>query len=401
MSDSSVSAVQIARLFGIAIRLHISIVIIFGLIVASLGGGLFPAWQPTWTPVQCWLAGTVAGVAFFASLLIHEMSHALTARTRGVSIDSITLFLFGGVAQMRGEPRTPGDEFLIAAAGPAASFALAILFGLLTAVAAGDHANILADSAAGPEAIDLTGFGAVGTISLWLSMVNLMLAIFNLLPGFPMDGGRLLRAFLWWRRNDLLSATRDAARMGSVVGGAFVLLGVLQLMNGQAVNGLWLMLIGWFIHRLAQTSAASAVMERALAGFNIASIMRTRFERVPSDVPLTVFRDEFVLRSAQQIWPVTDGTADVGFISLEDVQQATVNQSVDRLKVADIMRPLDGAASLSPDIPAKDALTVLAQSSQPMPVVAEQQILGIVHQGDILRWLALHPHQATAQGGQP
>ena len=380
------NAMKIARILGITIRVHVSVLIIFALIVSSLGGGLFPIWHPEWPTVVTWSAALSAGILFFISLLVHEMSHSVTARHRGIEISGITLFLFGGMAQMRGEPQTPKDEFLIAGAGPLASLVLGVLFGLAAGILIPAGASLV-DSAG---ELDFSQIDAPATICLWLSTVNFMLAAFNLLPGFPMDGGRLFRAALWWRSGDFMSATRTAAQVGGGVGWAFIILGLAQLISGQALNGFWMMLIGWFIRRLAQTSVASLMLEHALKGLDVAAMMRTHFEKIPPHLSLADFRDEFLLRSNQQIWPVTTPESDVGYVSLEALQLSDANPDLNVDTVGNHLLPLDHTQTIRPQTSAKEALEQLTQRTWPVPVVEGNRVIGIIHHADILRWFAVH-----------
>ncbi len=384
--QSGLSALRIARVLGIDIRVHISVLIIFALIVSSLAGNLFPQWHPTWTSFENWSYGVIAGILFFVSLLIHEMSHSVVAKRYGIEIAAITLFLFGGVAEMKGEPKTPKEEFLIAGAGPLASFVLAFTFGFLAAFFMADPQTFLSNS----DNIDMSTVSPIATICMWLSSINFMLAIFNLLPGFPMDGGRIFRAALWWRTGDLMRATEMAAQVGSGFGWVFIGLGALQIFSGNTINGFWFVLIGWFIRRLALTSVASMMLDQALRGFDVRAIMRTRFESAPADITLHRFVEDYLLRSSQQLWPLKQGDQWVGYVTMKDfsLDSTPLAQATD--SVASHMQTLDAAHSISPNISAKDAFDRLANQPWPLPVVEGGEVIGIIHQADILRWFSFH-----------
>jgi Zn-dependent protease/CBS domain-containing protein len=385
-SPAHPASASIARVLGIDIRVHISVVVIFTLIVTSLAANVFPQWHPEWSEVQNWISAFVAGILFFISLLTHEMSHSVVARRCGIEIHAITLFLFGGVAEMKGEPESPRDEFLIAGAGPLASFILAFTFGMLASALIPDAQAIFSEQ----ETLDLSHLSPTATVLFWLASINFMLAVFNLLPGFPMDGGRLFRAALWWRTGDLMRATQMAARVGSGFGWLFIGLGAVQIFNGYTINGFWLVLIGWFIRRLALASVTSMMLDQALRGFDVRAIMRTRFETVPAGTSLRQFIEDYLLRSAQQLWPVTRGERDIGYITLRgfDLQTTSLDEMLD--SVDQHMQSMDAQHSVSPHISAKQAFDQLADSPWPLPVVDQGKVIGIIHQADILRWFSFH-----------
>ncbi len=384
-SQSTMTSTRVARVLGIDVRVHVSVAVIFMLIVSSLALNVFPQWHPQWTAWLNWSTAFTAGVLFFVSLLIHELSHSVVAQRCGIGISAITLFLFGGVAEMQGEPETPKDEFLIAGAGPLASLILALLFGLLASVSLSREDLLL------QEALDLSQLSAFTTICVWLASINLMLALFNLLPGFPMDGGRLFRAVLWWRSGNLLQATQLASRVGSACGWLFIGLGALQLLGGNPVNGLWMILIGWFIRRLALSSVASLMLDQALRGFNVRAIMRTRFDTVPADISARRFIEDYLLRSTQQLWPVVDAQGhNLGFVTAQsfDLQGASLENAIHSINRH--LQPLDDEHSIDPDMQARLAFDKLANHPSPLPVVEGDNVIGIIHQNDILRWFSFH-----------
>lgn len=380
------ASARLVRVLGIDIRLHISVLVIFALIVTSLASNIFPQWHPEWSTTQNWTAGFTAGILFFVSLVIHEMAHSVVAQRCGIEIKAITLFIFGGVAEMKGEPQSPKDEFLIAGAGPLASFVLAFAFGILFSLFVADPQALMNDQ----DTMNFANVSVTATIFMWLSSINFMLAVFNLLPGFPMDGGRLFRAILWWRTGDLVQATQLAARVGSGFGWVFIGLGAMQVFSGNTINGFWLVLIGWFIRRLALSSVASLMLDQALRGFDVRAIMRTRFDKVPAHTPIRGFIEDYLLRSTQQLWPVSSNDSDIGYVTaqsfnLENTALEDASGAVDQH-----MQQLDQAHSINPDISAKEAFERLANHPYPLPVVENGQIIGIIHHADILRWFSFH-----------
>lgn len=247
---------QIFRAAGIPVRVDASWLLVFALISWSLASGYFPHVLPQLTPGAAWLHAVTAACLLFASVFLHELSHALVARRQGVRVSGIRLHVFGGVSELESEPPTPRAEFLIAVVGPLASFALAaVCYGL------GRAGSDL------PWLTALTGY---------LTAVNLIVGLFNLVPGFPLDGGRLLRAMLWWGSGRLGWATRWASRVGSLFALMLVALGVIRAVAGELVGGLWFILIGLFLHRAAGASAALAHMHDQLAPLRVADVLKHR-----------------------------------------------------------------------------------------------------------------------------
>lgn len=379
--------VRLATIAGIEVRLHASVVIIFSLIVLGLGNGVLPEWHPDWSAAPLWGTALATGLLFFASLLAHELSHALVAKANDLAVPRITLFLFGGVAEMEHEAPSPKIEFVVAAAGPAMSFALSILFFtiFLNQSPIGFGTLVVEDQVAAMGTLS-----SIATAALWLASVNLILAVFNLAPGFPLDGGRLFRAFLWWRSGDQLKATRRAAETGRVFGWALMLVGLFVFLRGDVVGGAWLALIGWFLSRLAAASVPQLMIDRVLKGLRVRNLMRTRFEAIDSEMPIDRFVRDYLLRSSQLVWPVQRQGRDVGVFNLEDVS-ALEAPTQSSLKVSEIMRPIDEIAQLSPDLSGRDALKRLADSTEsPLPVIQCGRVVGLLHQGDILKWISLH-----------
>ncbi|MEQ8860245.1 MAG: site-2 protease family protein [Pseudomonadales bacterium] len=385
------SGVRLFSVFDIEIRLDWSVLIIFALIVYSLGGGLFPQWHPDWTPAISWLTALAAGVIFFASLLAHELSHSLMARRFGIRVPRITLFLFGGMAEIEAEARTPKEEFAIAVVGPLMSLALGVMFTSIASAAMG--ADLLARLATDPEGA-MAELSPVITACIWLGSVNVMLAVFNLVPGFPLDGGRVFRALVWWLTGDALRATRLAASAGRAVGWAIIALGFWNILVVKNLGGLWLVLIGWFLTHLARSSYSQMVTERSLRSVRIDDVMRTRFDTVPADVALDVFVEDYLLRSSQQLWPVLDGERVIGTIAFEDVATIPAEQRHGR-RVVDHTVALDDRPTLDASEMATTALRRLASlGDAPVVVLRGGRVVGLVRAADVLRWTIVHPPQA-------
>lgn len=381
--DLGAGGIRLGQLRGIEIRLHPSLAVIFALIVFSLGSGLFQEWHPGWSNLLRWTTAFAAGVLFFGSLLAHELAHSLVAQARDIRVPRITLFVFGGMARLEREPDTPGTELLIAVAGPVTSLALGLTFTALgvSLAPAGFEEGIQQH----PEAA-LAGLGPIATLLLWLGPINLMLGVFNLVPGFPLDGGRVFRALLWWRTGSFETATRWAVRAGR--GFALLLMGfgIFQALGGGIVGGLWLVLIGWFLANAARASLLELAVRKSLDGLLVADIMRTHFETTEPDRPLIEFSERYLQRSEQRVWPVVCEGAPVGFIFFGDVE-AVPEAERRRLNVRDVMRPID--RSVAPAEDANDVLPLMAEG-RPVAVTEDRRLVGLLQAGDVARWLALH-----------
>lgn len=375
-------------IFGIEVRLDISVLVIFFLIVYSLGSGIFPQWHPDWSPELIWTTALVSGVLFFVSLLAHELSHSVVSQRYGIPVPRITLFLFGGMAEPSREPELPKIEFWVAIAGPLMSLLISLVCTNLALWIVGDQ-DLMAGVASGDDGA-LAQLGPVSTSLLWLGSINLILAVFNMIPGFPMDGGRVFRAIIWGITGDQIKATRWASNGGRYFGWTLMALGVLTVFGGGGLGGLWWILIGWFISSLATMSYKQLVTDRALRGFKVSDLMRTRFDHVTDDIPLPDFVDQYLLRSTQQLWPVMEGDRVVGVVSLSDVVEVLEEDRQSKL-VRDVMRPIISEGYLEPDTNARDAFQQLAGASdEPVPVVDNGKIVGLIQRGDILRWMSLH-----------
>jgi len=296
---------RIGRLFGIEIRVDFSWILIFLLVVISLRYGFFPAALRDSTPTAYWLLGISAALLLFASVLVHELAHSLAARRYGIDVHAITLFLFGGVSQIRGEPRSPGAEFVIAIVGPATSLVLAGLFWL------GFRLGLEAEA-------PLTFLA----LSWYLALINGILAVFNLLPGLPLDGGRVLRSALWQVTGNLRQATRWASGAGQVIGLLLILWGGFSLFaTGAVVSSLWLMFIGWFLITAAQSAYRQLELREALAGVAVGEVMTPRLPMVDARTSVEVFVRDYLLRLDAPLFMAVEEGRVVGLVSLEDVRR--------------------------------------------------------------------------------
>lgn len=382
---------KVAQLFGLEIRLDPSLLIIFALIVGSLGVGVLPAWHPDWTSTAHWAVATAAGALFLVSILLHEMAHALVAKAYGLPVRTITLFLFGGVTNIEEDPQRPGAEFVIAGVGP------------LTSLAIGAGCLVLAAALSGPVPSDAPPaayaqqLGPVATLLAWLGPVNILLGLFNMLPGFPLDGGRMFRAALWKITGSLLTATRWASRAGVALGWTFVAVGVamalglsVPILGSGLVSGLWLAFIGWFLSRLASWGYQRTVVEHLLEDAQVDEVMAQDLLSVPPDLSLLAFAHDHLGRHDQLSWPVVRDEELVGVVRPEDIQRIPRDRW-DRTPLSKVMIPAEGLPVAAPEDSANEAFKQLTASRWAHVSVRDHgRWIGLVRQPDILRWLQLH-----------
>jgi Zn-dependent protease/CBS domain-containing protein len=392
---------RLGSIAGIDIAADPSLLIIFFLITFSLAEGVFPTWHPAWATEVCWLTAGGAAVLFFVSVLTHELSHALVGRVCGVEIRQITLFMFGGVAQMEGEPPSWRAELGMAIVGPLTSLVLGILFLALEGLVSGPL-NFDPDN---PQKA-LAALGPIATLLLWLGPVNIVLGLFNLVPGFPLDGGRVLRAIMWGFTGNLQLATRRASIAGQAFAwllmssGVLMILGLsLPLVGGGLVNGVWLAFIGWYLNNAALLSYQQLLIHDALEQVPARKLMRTRFLRVDPEMRISTLANEQMMASGQRAFPVEAKGRLVGMVSLRDLQKAD-RTAWDTLTVGAIMTPAARLAVISPEEGALEALQMIGRLDvSQLPVVRDGELLGLLGREDVLTWLSLHPALSTTRSG--
>ncbi len=382
------TALRLGRLFGVEVQLDWSVLVIFALIMVNLGVGLFPAWHPDWDPLLSWGTAAAAAVLLLLSILLHELSHALVGRAQGIDVDRITLFVFGGVAHMRGEPKRPRAELLMAGVGPITSFLIgagAIVLGLLLAPDRPWNATTV------EELEDLVReLKPLPTLLLWLGPINIALAVFNLVPGFPLDGGRVLRALLWGATGDFVKATRWAAFAGQVVAWCLMGWGVMQALAGGVGQGLWLVLIGWFLLGAARSSVGHALLRETLSDVPVERVMISRLGTVPPDLDVERFVNAYFMTSDQRAWPVEDGGRLVGLVTgshLERVDRGAWSTT----RLAEVMTPRAALVTLPLGATAIRALEVFSEHAVDAIVIVEgDRLQGLVHREELLKYIVLH-----------
>src|SRR5208282_2241320 len=366
------SNIKLGRISGIEIGLNYSWFIIAALIVFSLGEH-FRQVNPNWGTSQIWITALFTAVLFFVSLLLHELSHSLVAQARGLKVKAITLFALGGVSQIQDDATDAKTEFWVAIAGPIAS--LIIGFGCLAiAVSLGWHRP------AEPRT-------AMTAVLVWLGYINVALAVFNMIPGFPLDGGRVLRAIVWAITKNAERSTRIAARVGQVVAFLFILDGIWQFFGGAGFGGLWIAFIGWFLMDAAKASYGQAEITAAFQGVRVSSVMSRDFVTVNRAMNLQEFVDTSLLRTGQRCYAVEDHGHLVGLITPRDVG-AIPRELWDRTTVREAMRPLEKLYIITPDTQVLDALKLMAGNDvNQLPVVANGTLQGVVSRSQLMQLL--------------
>ena len=374
------SAFNLGRIFDIPFRLHYTWFIIFLLITFSLSWQVFPALYPGWTVLTYWIIGIVTSLLFFASVVAHELAHSLVARFYGIPVKGITLFIFGGMAQIAREAARPGVELKMAAAGPACSLVIGGLFALLWLSTQGVIEPIAA-------------------LAFWLAQINVVLAVFNLIPGFPLDGGRVFRSLLWRFTGNYRRSTQIAVRVGQGVGYLFILLGILVILLRPFglgwFSGLWLAFIGWFLENAASSSYRQVKWRDTLHGFSASQVMTSVYPTVPSNITVRELVQGYILTGGHHLFMVADEGRLVGILTLDDIKSVS-QPSWEATQVREIMTPVDKLKVVHPD---QDALSLLEQMEaddiNQMPVVSGDRVIGLVTRDNLIRFLRIRSELGT------
>lgn len=373
-------SLTIARIFGIEIRVHSSWLFVFFLVLFTFRS-IFLAEHPLWTDEQRWIAAGATTLLFFLSVLLHELSHSVVARRFRLPVHSITLFIFGGVANLRREPESARSEFLMAAVGPGMSFLLGGVAWVLW------H---LAEFA-------LTGRTRQVSAGVFeqIAVINVVLGAFNLLPGFPLDGGRLLRSVLWGWRKDRRIATRIATRGGQVVAAGLAVWGLAQLLEAatgdrdQFISGGWSLLIAFFLFNAASASYRQELFDQSLRDVNVGTLMTRDPTPVPPDLPVAALVATYVLPMRGRAFPVERDGRLLGVVSVGDVRRLPQREWSRRV-VSDVMTPVERAAPLSPSDDAQRGLERLMRvDATTLPVVADGQTVGLFERDVIFEYLRM------------
>jgi len=366
------SNVKLGTISGIEIGLHYSWFIIAALIAFSLAER-FRQVNPRLGPGQIWIAALVTAALFFATLLLHELAHSLVAQARGLKVRAITLFALGGVSQIQDDATDAKTELLVAIAGPIAS--LIIGFGCL-AIALG----LGWQRSTQPQT-------AVAGVLVWLGYINVVLAVFNMIPGFPLDGGRVLRAIVWAINKNSDRSTRIAARVGQFVAFLFILDGIWQFFSGAVFGGLWIAFIGWFLMDAAKASYADVEITTALRGIRVSEVMSRDCSIVSSRMRVQEFVNSHLLRTGERCFAVEEQGLFVGLITSRDVGSIP-RDTWDKTTVREAMRPLQELHIITPETPVLDALKLMTSKDvNQLPVVANGTLQGVVSRSQLLQLL--------------
>jgi Zn-dependent protease/CBS domain-containing protein len=381
----------IGRVFGINIHIDWSWILIFLLVTWSLAAGLFPAWHPDWNTGLRWGVAVAASLLFFASILLHELSHSLVAKAHGLPVRRITLFLFGGMSNIEREPPTPKSEFLMAVVGPITSILLGLIFLSLAAFSIASS-NI---SGGDPETV-ARQLGPVATLLAWLGPINIILGLFNLIPGFPLDGGRILRAALWGWTKNLRKATAWAAGVGRFTGWMFIVSGIamgfgarLPFFGTGLIGGLWLIFIGWFLNSAAANSYQQTVVRNILEDVPVFRLMRSNVPTVTPTLSVSHLVYDYLMGADERAFPVMEGDQLVGMVCLKDIRKVP-REDWDRVTVGEIMTDASHLDIVTASEDAGNALEKLTRRDiGQAPVIENGRMVGLLRRRDILKWLEL------------
>lgn len=376
-SQQSRRGIPLFKVAGIQINLDFSWFIIFILVMWSLSAGYFPRYYPDQSPGTYWTAGFIATLLFFASILTHELAHSLMARRSGIHIPAITLFVFGGMAHLSEEAKNPKTEFRIAIVGPLTSFALAAVFwGVKTM-------------------LEATPSSLAVVIFRYLAYINLALGVFNLFPGYPLDGGRVFRAFWWWKTGSLTRATKVASDLGKGFAFILIIVGALEVFGGALVGGLWLLFIGMFLRGLAEGGYQQTVIRQSLEGLEAQDVMVHEVVTVAPELSLRQVVTDYFLHYGYRGFPVVQNGNVVGMISLSNVK-AIPAEGRDNTSVQDAMVALDDRIRIAPDASLAEALQkMMHEEVGRLIVMRNGKMIGLVTHTGILRFLEM---KRTLQG---
>jgi len=359
--------VPLGRIMGIPIGLDYSWFLIFGLLTWMLAGSYYPAEFKNWPTLLYWFTGAATAVMLFVSVLLHELGHSVIALRFKIPVRSITLFIFGGVAQIAAEPPSATAEFLIAIAGPIVSLALALVF------------TVLKPAVAAVEPL----WGLVK----YLAYINFALVLFNLIPGFPLDGGRVFRAVVWAATKNMRRATLLAANVGRSFGFLFIFLGVWQMLGGNFGDGLWIAFIGWFLDNAASAQVHQVVFQGLLAGHTVSQAMSSQCASVPADLTLRQLVDEHILGSGRRCFLVHRGANTVGLMTLHRIKEVA-RPDWATTTAAQVMLPLEQLRHTDPDTGLWTALQQMDRDGvNQLPVMTDSRVVGMLSREDVITFL--------------
>jgi Zn-dependent protease/CBS domain-containing protein len=357
---------------GIKIGIDFSWFLIAILLAWSLAAGYFPHFYPNYSPGTYWLMGIGGMIGLFICIILHELGHAMVAKYYKLPISQITLFIFGGVAEIKKEPQTPKVEFLMAIAGPIVSIVLAGILYLLT---------ILGRHASWPiPVVAVTGY---------LALINIILAIFNLIPAFPLDGGRIFRSILWWIKKDSAWATKVASRIGAGFGMVLIFLGIFSLITGNFIAGIWFIILGMFLQRAAVMSRSQHFIAQELRGEKVQKFMTKNPISCPPSISIQEFVNEYVYHSYHHLYPVTENENLIGYVSLKEVKLTPI-ENWKKVLVKEVMVSASEFKTVSPETSALEALDLINQTGMPILLVVKgKRLVGVLTAQDLFKLISI------------
>lgn len=363
-------SIRLGNIAGIDIFIHVSWLIIVVLLTWSLATGWFASLYPGWSTFTYWAVSLLAALLLFASVLFHELAHSLVARRRGLAVKSITLFIFGGVSNIEQEPKSPGIEFQMSFVGP------------LTSLLIGGVSYLLLLASGG-------GTSPLAAVLGYLALSNILLGVFNLIPGFPLDGGRVLRSIIWKITGRLRTATRVATVAGEVIAYLFIVTGLWLIFGGDLLDGLWLGFIGWFLLSGAQSANSQVMLETLLKGVTVGEVMNSSPVTVPANISLQKLVDEFLLPRGWRNAFVMQGDQLAGLITLSEIRHVPREQW-GQTPVGFAMIPAERLHTVSPRQNLNEVLPLLvAQDVNQVPVVEDDRLVGVLSREDIVRFMEI------------
>ncbi len=365
-------AFKIARIAGIDIYIHVSWFIILALLTWSISE-VFHDINEDWSSAERWVLSVIATVLFFSSVLLHELSHSLVAKRLGLPVRHITLFIFGGVSALGGEPTSARQEFLVAVVGPATSFLIAIVSALVML------ASIYVSDDQAP----------VSVVAFYVGFVNVMVGVFNLLPGFPLDGGRILRSSLWARSGNMLKATKVASNAGAFISFGLMAVGVGSLLLGNIIGGIWFIVIGWFLRNASESSYQQLLFTRTLEGTRVGQIVNRNFNAAPPDISLSEMVRTYMIAQSQRCVPIVVAEDLLGLVSMGDLRRVP-QDDWETTSVFRAMTPRERLFTIGPQDDLTSALEMMASRDvHQLPVMDGRTFLGFVTRADVLRLIQI------------
>lgn len=374
-------SLRLGKIAGIAISIHVSWLIIVVLLTLSLATGWFPALYPGWSTFTYWGVSLLAVLLLFVSVLLHELAHSLVARARSLPVKNITLLIFGGISNIEQEPKSPGVEFQMSFVGPLTSLLIGGLSYLLLVALRG-------------------GISPLAAILGYLAVSNVLLGLFNLVPAFPLDGGRVLRSIVWKISGSVRTATRVATVAGQVIAYLFILGGIWLLFGGYLLDGLWIGFIGWFLLSGAQSANAQVMLETMFKGVTVSEVMNTSPATVPANISLQKLVGDLFLPHGWRSAFVMQVDQLVGLITLRDIRHIPRDEWA-QTPVGHVMTPVERLHVVAPQQSLNEVLPLMvAQDVNQVPVVEDHRLVGVLSREDIMRFLEIRRGLGLDEAGK-